>query len=227
VDGGRAATVEGIEATVDAALGELDGRSPPGTGRPRPHTGSDTAHLAVVDADGFAVSCIQSLFSAFGAGIVVPGTGIILHSRGAGFSLDQGHPNELRPGQRPMHTLAPAMALADDRVTAVFGCMGGHAQTQLHLQMVQGLARERLDPATVTARPRWFARPNPLTGVPEVLIESRHTSSEKLAAFGHEVEGLGPYDEIVGHEQIVLVDEARGALLGSADPRSDGLALAY
>ncbi len=87
--------------------------------------------------------------------------GILLHNRGAGFSLEEGHPNELRPRQRPMHTLAPAMALAGDRVTAAFGCMGGHAQAQLHLQMVQGLASDGLDPATVTARPRWFARPGP------------------------------------------------------------------
>ena len=119
------------------------------------------------------------------------------------------------------------MAQEGDRLAAVFGCMGGHAQTQLHLQMVDGLGRRRLDPATVTARPRWFARPNPDTGAPEVLVERRLGTASELAAFGHDVVRLGPYDETLGHEQIVLVDGERGALLGAADPRSDGLALAY
>ena len=125
-----------------------------------------------------------------------------------------------------MHTLAPAMALAGDRVTAAFGCMGGYAQAQLHLQMVQGLAGDGLDPATVTARPRWFARPDPVTGAPEVLVEDRLDAAED-SLFGHVVVRVGPYDEVVGHAQIVLVDEARGALLGAADRRSDGIALSY
>jgi gamma-glutamyltranspeptidase/glutathione hydrolase len=173
------------------------------------------------------VSVIQSLFSAFGSGILVPGTGIILHNRGAGSSLEEGHPNELRPGHRPMHTLAPAMATAGDRVVAAFGCMGGHAQAHLHLQMVQALASDGLDPATVTARPRWFARPDPVTGAPEVLVEGRLAEAEDLGSRGHVVVRVGPYAEVVGHERIVLVDAARGALLGAADPRSDGIALAY
>jgi gamma-glutamyltranspeptidase/glutathione hydrolase len=226
VDPDRAAPQERLTATADAVQARLLGR-PRGTPRPAPaEVRPDTAHFVVVDADGFVVSCIQSLFSAFGSGIVVPGTGILLHNRGAGFSLEEGHPNELRPGQRPMHTLAPAMALAGDRVTAAFGCMGGHAQAQLHLQMIQGLAGDGLDPATVADRPRWFARPDPVTGAPEVLVEAR-LEAAGLGSRGHDVVRVGPYDEVVGHAQIVLVDEARGALLGAADPRSDGIALAY
>ena len=227
VDPARAAPQERLTTTADAVQARLRG-TPRGTPPPASvEVNPDTAHFVVVDADGFVVSVIQSLFSGFGSGIVVPGTGILLHNRGVGFSLEEGHPNELRPGQRPMHTLAPAMALAGDRVTAAFGCMGGYAQAQLHLQMVQGLAGDGLDPATVTARPRWFARPDPVTGAPEVLVEDRLDEAADLASLGHVVVRVGPYDEVVGHEQIVLVDEARGALLGAADPRSDGIALAY
>jgi gamma-glutamyltranspeptidase/glutathione hydrolase len=232
IDPERAAGEDRLAAAVGRVLGDLAPRrgspsSRGGSGGTRPHPGTDTAHFVVIDRDGFAVSCIQSLFSAFGSGIVVPGTGVILHNRGAGFSLEAGRPNELRPLQRPMHTLAPAMATAGKRLQAVFGCMGGHAQTQIHLQMVQGLARDGLDPATVTARPRWFARPDPDSGAPEVLVESRLRSAARLPSFGHAVVRLGPFADVMGHEQVVLVDSERGALLGAADPRSDGIALGF
>jgi gamma-glutamyltranspeptidase/glutathione hydrolase len=49
-------------------------------------TPADTTYLAVVDRDGNAVSLIESVFSAFGAATVVPGTGILLNNRLSGFS---------------------------------------------------------------------------------------------------------------------------------------------
>ena len=122
---------------------------------PRP-AGGDTVHFAVVDGDGLAVSCIQSVFSGFGTGIVVPGTGILLHNRGSGSPRRRRRPPEQpRPAEAPMHTLAPALATEGERTAAVFGCMGGHAQAQIHLQLLEALAVEGVDPATATSRPRW------------------------------------------------------------------------
>jgi gamma-glutamyltranspeptidase/glutathione hydrolase len=90
--------------------------------------GGDTIYLCVVDADGMAVSLNQSLYMAFGSGVVVPGTGVLLHNRGAYHTAES-----YRGGARPVHTLAPAMALAGGRPRLVFGTMGGPAQIQIHL----------------------------------------------------------------------------------------------
>ena len=73
----------------------------------------DTVYLAAADRFGNAISLINSLFDSFGSGIVVPGTGIALHSRGSGFTLQPGHPNRLAPGKRPFHTLVPAFLMSD------------------------------------------------------------------------------------------------------------------
>lgn len=186
-----------------------------------PTTG-DTVHFAIVDADGFAVSCIQSLYFDFGTGIVPRGAGFALQNRGAGFTLREGHPNMLAPGKRPLHTLAPAMATdATGNLTAVLGAMGGDAQTQIHAQLLLAL-RSDLDPARATSLPRWFVRPRRETF--ELLIEGRGRSLSGLEGNGHVITKVAPFDELMGHAQVV-VRLSDGTLLGAADPRSDGLAL--
>jgi gamma-glutamyltranspeptidase len=104
--------------------------------------------------------------------------------------------------------------------------MGGHAQAQLHLQMLEGIAIRQLDPATVTDRPRWFARMDE-SGAEEVVVERTSPIAAGLQQLGHVVRTVGAYDELLGHEQIVVRDPTRLALVGAADPRTDGLALGW
>lgn len=203
----------------------LTDRIAPGGAAPQAAGRGDTAHFAVVDREGMAVSCIQSVFDPFGSGITVPGTGIVLHNRGKGFSLDDDHVNVLAPSKRPMHTLSPAMATHGDAAVAVFGAMGAHAQAQLHLQMLDGLLLGGMGPASVTARPRWFVEP--LGTQFRLLVESRARWSDGLRSLGHDVVDAAAFDQRMGHEQIVLIDHDRGVLIGASDPRTDGLALGY
>jgi gamma-glutamyltranspeptidase/glutathione hydrolase len=188
----------------------------------------DTAAFAVIDAGGLAVSCIQSVYAAFGTGIVVPGTGVALQNRGSSFSLDPLHPNSLAPRKRPRHTLSPALATADGRTVAVFGSTGAEAQTQIHCQLLTAVLDDGMDPTTAVAAPRWFTRPRAgdLTRF-EVLIEARHPHRRALAGAGHAVVTVEPFAEIMGHAQLILRDPETGVLCGAADPRSDGLALGF
>jgi gamma-glutamyltranspeptidase len=186
---------------------------------PASHPGG-TAHFAVVDRLGLAVSCIQSIYFDFGTAIVPPGTGFTLQNRGECFTLLSGHPNELRPRRQPLHTLAPAIAVLDGTTKLVFGAMGGDAQPQIHVQLLEAL-REDPDPALATALPRWFAG----WDGPEftVRLESRSRRASQLTALGHRVRRVAPFDEMMGHAQVIAVEEA--FLVGAADPRSDGLAV--
>ena len=116
------------DAVIDAAAGRID-MARAGAFAPSdfPHH-PDTIYLAVVDADGMAVSFIQSIFDAFGSGIASPQFGILLQSRGRGFRLNPKHPNVIAANKRPLHTIIPAMLTQDDKLLGVYGVMGGQYQ---------------------------------------------------------------------------------------------------
>ena len=116
----------------------LDGRATPERGAD-PAGRGDTVYLTAADSDGNVVSLIQSLFEAFGSGIVAGDTGIVLQDRGNLFSLTPGHPNQIAPGRRPFHTLIPAMVMKDGVPWVSFGVMGGDMQAQGHAQILANL----------------------------------------------------------------------------------------
>ena len=95
-----------------------------------------TVYVTAADASGMMVSLIQSNYMGFGSGVVVPGTGISLQNRGAGFSLEHGHPNEVGGGKRPFHTIIPGFMTSDGAPLAAFGVMGGPIQPPGHVQTV-------------------------------------------------------------------------------------------
>src|SRR5205807_3686914 len=99
---------------------------------PAPGVVGSTTYFTVVDKDRNAVSFINSLYEHFGSGIVAGDTGIVLHDRGAGFSLDPQSPNHFEPGKRPFHTIIPAMVFKDGKLFMSFGVMGGAIQPQGH-----------------------------------------------------------------------------------------------
>jgi gamma-glutamyltranspeptidase len=191
-----------------------------------------TIYLAVVDADGNAVSLIQSNAAGFGSGVVDPETGVHFQDRGASFSLQPGHPNLLAPGRRTAHTLLPGMLFrgGERRPWVVAGSRGGDIQPQIHVQLVSALVDGGADLATAVAAPRvtvepdgWFAPPI------DVLADGGLAPGveDELRALGHRLARV-PYDGGLGHEHgIELVDggpAAGGTLAAIADPRSAGLA---
>ena len=148
-------------------------------------TGGDTIYLSVIDKDGNIVSLIQSLYSSFGSGIVAPGTGIMLHNRGALFTLEPGHPNVLAPRKRPLHTIIPAFMEKGD-VKIGFGIMGGFNQAQAHAQFVAGIVDYGLDVQEALEMGRFTK--GSFTGCDvaiEELVPSRVRAD--LSELGHEI----------------------------------------
>lgn len=169
------------------------------------HGEGDTIYLCAVDRKGMAVSLNQSLFQAFGSGVTIPGTGVLLHNRGAYFK-----PHEYIAGQKPTHTLAPAMALHDGKPRLVFGTMGGEAQVQIHLQLLARLFVAGQELGEAIAAPRW-----------------RSDEGGLLAEEGLPDLGATPVaiPDQAGHAHAILVED--GHLVAAFDPRSDGAALGY
>jgi gamma-glutamyltranspeptidase/glutathione hydrolase len=169
--------------------------------------GGDTIYLCVVDEKGMAVSLNQSLFSGFGSGVVVPGTGVLLHNRGAYHSA-----STYRGGAKPIHTLSPAMALENGRPRLVFGTMGGDAQVQIHLQLLARIliAGEAVEYAI--AAPRWQFSERELLHEEGVPIP--RDLPDGMIAIPMAV------PELAGHAHAILVGDG---LHAAADPRADGI----
>jgi len=189
-----------------------------------------TTYLAVVDADGMAVSLIQSNCMSFGSGIELEGTGIWLQDRGIGFSLVPGHPNELAPGARPAHTLAPMLVTAGGAFAAALGTRGGDTQPQILLQLLARTLVARQDPAEAVAAGRWLLRGLEdetsfntwgFEGRVRVEIEGQAPESwlAGLRDRGHRVERVAAFGHPFGHAQLVR-RRGDGVLEGAADPRS-------
>ncbi len=199
-------------------------------GAPR---GGGTVYLAAVDGWGNAVSLIESNYMGFGSGVVDPETGIHYHNRGSYFSLEPGHPNELAPGRRPLHTLLPGMLFRDGEVEPwiVVGSMGGDAQPQIHAQFVSAVVDGALDIRTAVAAPRWFVEPADHYEPPiEVRAEPLFPDGvlEALESMGHPVTRLAPFDGTVGHEHAIELvrggpSAPDGSVAATTDPRSEGL----
>src|SRR5689334_8873502 len=189
------------------------------------NVGSDTTYFTVVDKDGNAVSFINSLFDAFGSGIVAGDTGIVLQNRGSAFSLDRAHPNRLEPGKRPFHTIIPAMVFKDNQLFMSFGVMGGGIQPQGHVQVLVNLIDLGMGLQQAIEAPRYrFMKGR------EVLLEDEisPTVINQLVSLGHvRASPPGILRSSMGGGQAIMIDPVNGTLMGASDPRKDGLAIGY
>jgi len=189
--------------------------------------GSDTTYFTVVDKDRNAVSFINSLFNSFGSGIVAGETGIMLHNRGSGFSLDPNHPNKLEPGKRPFHTLIPAMVFKGEKLLMSYGVMGGDIQAQGHAQVLINLVDRGMNLQQAIDAPRVRYKSGRGVMMEEAIGA---LAIDDLARRGHErvfpPAGI-MHRALMGGGQAIMIDPDTGALSGASDHRKDGLALGY
>ncbi len=180
----------------------------------------DTVYLCVVDRDGNACSFINSLFEGFGSGILAEGSGVLLHNRGYGFRLHDGHPNCIAPDKRPMHTIIPGMVMQDGQALMPFGVMGGHYQPMGQTLFLANHFEYGLDVQAALDLPRLFPTGGKVQverGIPLAVVD-------RLNRLGHVCELV---EKPHGGGQAILIDRARGCLVGGSDPRKDGCALGY
>ncbi len=191
-----------------------------------PAAGGGTIYLCAVDDNRMGVSLMQSNAAGFGSHLALPGVGVFLHNRGIGFSLEPGHPAELKPGGRPPSTLCPALiTTASGQLHTVLGTMGGDGQPQVVLQLMARTLQAAQDPGTALSAPRFtltvpdavgfdtWAKPDKLT----VALEQGSAWAKGLESRGHDVQ-VRPWGAgLFGHANMISVDGER--LLGVAEPR--------
>jgi gamma-glutamyltranspeptidase/glutathione hydrolase len=184
----------------------------------------DTVALVAADAEGRAVSIVESLSSGFGSGILEPSTGILLQNRGGGFSPDPDSPNAAAGGVRPAHTLMPAIVQRGDRLLAAAGTMGGGAQPQIVASALIRALELGMTPAEALDAPRYLVGGMDFpVGERFVEMEARVPDPVRraLGDDGYRVVPLDGWDEGTGHAHVIVA-EPDGSLVAGTDPRADG-----
>jgi gamma-glutamyltranspeptidase/glutathione hydrolase len=193
----------------------------------------DTTFLVTADANGMLVSLIQSNYTGFGSGYVVPEVGIGIQDRGALFTLDPEHPNALEPGKRPFHTIIPAFMGWDGTPDTAFGLMGGGMQPQGHVQIVVNLVDFGMNYQEAGDAPRFHhSGSSEPTGT--MMTSGGILNLEKglppevyrdLAKRGHKIQEANPV--VFGGYQLIHRDPETGVLAGATESRKDGMAAGY
>ncbi len=184
-------------------------------------TAPGTVYLTAADESGMMASYIQSNYMGFGSGIVIPGTGIALQNRGAGFSLEPGHPNRVAGGKRPYHTIIPGFVTRAGRPVMSFGVMGGHMQPQGHLQMMVRIFDYGQNPQAASDGPRWFVDDDF-----SLWLEPGFDPAtvQALRRRGHIVHAGAAPGRFGGAQLIYRLD---GGYCAGTDWRKDGQAVGY
>ncbi|KAI9915424.1 hypothetical protein PsorP6_007834 [Peronosclerospora sorghi] len=222
----RAALVDREKAGIDPTHGT-------------PELTCDTVSFQVIDAQGNAVSMVNSNYEEFGTGLVPKGCGFTLQNRGCNFELcdpEVRHPNALAPGKRPYHTIIPGLSTFIDsgELHASFSVMGGFMQPQGHVQVLSHMLLHGMNPQEALDAPRFCIDVNcPKsrdTGSP-VLVEP-HLDSDVISAlrekFGHNVQKVDGFKRMIfGRGQIIVRDPKTGVLCAGSDGRADGCAMGW
>jgi gamma-glutamyltranspeptidase/glutathione hydrolase len=189
-------------------------------GAGRPPTGG-TVYLTAADASGMMVSMIQSNYESFGSGVVVPGTGIALQNRGAGFVSTPGHPNQVGARKRPRHSILPAFVTRDGRPVMSYGVMGTTMQPQGHVQVLARVADHGQNPQAACDGPRFRWAQGLQVGLEDSFPSE---TVDELRGRGHEIVSVGDYSAFGACQAIWRLDDG---YLAVSDPRKDGQAVGF
>ncbi|MDH3189541.1 MAG: gamma-glutamyltransferase family protein, partial [Acidimicrobiia bacterium] len=206
------------EARLNRAAG-LVSRAGAGFFPSRPTQPTGTAFMCVADEVGTAVSIINSNYRGTGSPFGAAQSGFLLHDRGAGFSLEPGHPAEMLPGMRPAHTLSPTLWTRGETASWIIGTRGGEIQPQLIAQLAARLVISDQPLSVAQAAPRWsMTEYGPQSGS-SVSLEPGTGIADALRHLGHQVNEMA--DLQPGWGPMSVIDRRRTEVLAAADPRVD------
>jgi len=186
---------------------------------------SGTSHISVLDANGMAVGCSETINLHWGSCVEVPGFGFMLNDEmddfttGSGanaFGLVQSDRNRPEPGKRPLSSMSPTIVLEKDRVVAIAGASGGPRIISGTLQVLLSALVYGEDAGQAVARPRMHHQWQP----DEVRVETGWTNTNTLDGLRARGHTLVSYKNSVGVVQAIVVKD--GAITAASDPRKGG-----
>ncbi len=193
---------------------------------------ASTTHFVVIDAAGNMVCATQSLSLHFGAGVVVPGTGIVLNDSMSNFSYsDPDSPNAVAPKLRPRSTISPTIVFEGGVPRIAIGLPGGSRIPTAMLQVLLDRLVWHRPLETAIGDVRWHLNPAWRNGGVDVLeVESGLSDAtigalEKLGWKVEIKETAGTGLHFGGVNAIEL--NPNGERRGYADPRRSNSAAGF
>ncbi len=193
----------------------------------------DTIYASAMDRQGNAYSA--TLSDTTYDSPVIPGTGLVISSRGQQSRLAAGHPAQVAPGKRPRLTPSPALALKDGKPFMCFGTPGGDVQSQAMLQVFLNVTQFGMQVQQAVEAQRFSSASFPNSFAPHDYFPGRlcieedmpNGVIEEMRSRGHDVEVLPRLPAKHGAVCAVMRDPQTGLKHAGADPRREAYALAW
>lgn len=206
---------------------------------------TETTHYSVIDNEGNAVAVTYTLNGSFGAGVVAPGTGVLLNNEMDDFTskpgvpnlygLVQGEANAIAPKKTPLSSMSPTIVTKDGKPFMVIGSPGGSRIITITLEAILNVVDFGMDISQAVNAPRIHHQWQPDTVYLEPYALSPDTE-KALAAMGYKFDGGNNTPVwgqaagiLVGGKSLAAIEKGGGARYnGAMDSRAtEGSANGY
>ncbi|MES2598323.1 MAG: gamma-glutamyltransferase [Verrucomicrobiota bacterium] len=190
--------------------------------------GKHTTFTCSADAEGNWVTLNQTINTAFGCKVIVPGTGVLLNDEMDDFSVQPGVPNAFKligaeanavaPGKRPLSSMSPTLVFKDGQPILCTGAAGGPTIITQALLLISNVLDRGMEPNAALKQPRFHHQWAP----DELKIEKAfgEQTLEDLEKLGHKLDKVTTF----GACQAITWDAERKLLVPAHDPRVPGKA---
>jgi gamma-glutamyltranspeptidase/glutathione hydrolase len=193
-----------------------------GPGDPWGHEDEETTHLSVIDRDRNMVSMTQSIHGAFGSGVVITGTGIVMNNGMKRFNPLSGFAASIEPGKRPLSYQSPVLVLREGEPFMSLGAPGGSRIPTTLTQVIVNMLDHGMSIQEAINAPKYHCE----NGEPifvETAIPFEESVITGLKEIGHDIGSPWPGTRMASPNGI-LIDPKTGMLHGGVDSRRPGLA---
>jgi gamma-glutamyltranspeptidase/glutathione hydrolase len=194
-------------------------------GNPWIYEDEDTTYLSVIDEERNMVSMTQSIHGAFGSGVVIRGTGIVMNNGMKRFNPLRGFPSSIAPNKRPLSYQSPHIVLKSETPFLSIGAPGGNKIPATLVQVLVNIIDHKMSIQEAIDKPKFHCEQREPVYL-ETEIPFKVSVIKQLKALGHDIGSPWPRTRMATPNGI-LVNHSTGKLHGGVDPRRPGLAAGY